>query len=148
VSDEVLIVFILNSLGKSHAQLWRNGQPSKDLPADLYNTEEINLWKEWAKKEGFAGEFHQSVIEYNKEFSFVSKSLGKPLGYCLWYYYNTYKPSDNYQLLKAHLRKLQLEQSRNRDECTICDDGGGKNLRPFLVVADVSALIFYLPFNI
>jgi hypothetical protein len=70
-------------------------------------------------------------MEYNKELLFVSKAIEKPIGFCLWYYYNTYKQSENYQLLKAHLRKLQLEQGRNRDECTICYDGGGKNVETY-----------------
>ena len=108
-------------------QVWKRGETSTNTLSDLYDAEESNKWKEWAKDPTLMDSFHQKIIEYSKELSLVSAAIGKPIGFCLWYYYNKYKTSGNYQALKAHLKKLELDQNRNSDECMICDDGGGKN---------------------
>ena len=83
-------------------------------------------WKDATKDDSFGENFHKAIIESNKEISFVASKLGITVGSCLWYYYNRYKPSNNYKILKCHIRKLQMEQTRNHDECAICDDGGGE----------------------
>lgn len=99
------------------------------MPADIYSVEESVRWKEWTKDPSLADEFHKVILEHNKDLYMVSLTLKKPIGFCLWYYYNKYKPSDNYKVLKAHIKKLQLEQNRNDDECAVCDDGGGESNR-------------------
>lgn len=107
-------------------QLWSHHDSATDIPAGLYDTKESKQWKEWAKDTSFADSFHKAIIETNKNISCVSSNVARPVGFCFWYYYNKYKPSHNYKILKSHMTKLHIEQSRNRDECTICEDGGGE----------------------
>ena len=84
-------------------------------------------WKDLTKGDSFAEKFHNAIVENEKEISNVGSKLGIPVGCCLWYYYNKYKPSNDYQILKSHIKKLMIEQTRNHDECAICDDGGGES---------------------
>lgn len=107
-------------------QLWSHDDSTTDIPAGLYDAKESKLWKEWATDSSFADSFHKAIIDTNKDISRVSSNVARPVGFCLWYYYNKYKPSYHYKVLKSHMTKLQIEQSRNRDECTICEDGGGE----------------------
>lgn len=110
---------------QSQRQLWSKDQDS-DPPSDLYNVNESKEWKEWAKYPTLMDQFHQAIIECNKELSSVASAIGRSVGFCLWYYYTKYKPSGNYKVLKARLKQMESEQSKNNDECMICDDGGGE----------------------
>jgi hypothetical protein len=108
-----------------HSKLWSPDDSSANNRHDiLHDVEESMKWKDATKDDSFRENFHKAVIESNKEISFVASKLGITVGSCLWYYYNRYKPSNNYNILKCHIRKLQMEQTRNHDECAICDDGG------------------------
>jgi hypothetical protein len=84
-------------------------------------------WNKWADDSTFAADFHSAMLKSKKEMRDVSSTLEKPIGFCLWYYYSKYKPSENYAALKRHMKELQMREIRNRDECTICEGGGGRS---------------------
>ena len=107
-------------------QLWSCTDSTLNNQNDLHDIGEINKWKGWANERAFANKFHNAVIDSNKEISVVASTLGRPIGFCLWYYYNKYKQSNNYHILKSRLRNIQLELNRNHDECFICEETGGK----------------------
>lgn len=78
-----------------------------------------------AKEPGFAEQFHKSVIETKKQMPELALTLGKPVGFLLWYYYHKYKVpsnSEKYQSLKQLMNELKKHE--NSDECAICEDGG------------------------
>ena len=83
-------------------------------------------WLEWANDDAFADEFHCKILETKKEFRPLTALIDKPIGFCLWYYYCKYKPSDKYVVLKNLLRDSNHESGEHLDECVICDDGGGE----------------------
>jgi hypothetical protein len=105
------------------------GMESKDV---INSNEEKFKWESWANDSSFAANFHDELLRCSKRMPDVASALKKPMGFCLWYYYSKYKSSDNYVALKNHMRELQIEASRNSDECTICDDGGGMTNLLFL----------------
>ncbi|KAL7481688.1 hypothetical protein ACHAW6_007364 [Cyclotella cf. meneghiniana] len=99
-------------------------------PAAAAPSHTINANKEkfkrnkWAEDPSFAADFHNAIMKCKKEMHAVSSTLEKPIGFCLWYYYSKYKPSDNYAALKRHMKVLQMQESRNQSKCAICEGGG------------------------
>jgi len=94
---------------------------------DLKEYDRVNsTWRDWAKDDAFANEFHCKILEVKKQFRLLAASINKPIGFCLWYYYYKYKTSDNYFTLKKLLMDNN-ESGENSDECVICDDGGGES---------------------
>lgn len=83
-------------------------------------------WREWAKDDAFANEFHHKILAAKKQFRILAVSMNKPIGFCLWYYYCKYKTSDNYVILK-NLLQDNNESGEHLDDCVICNDGGGES---------------------
>ncbi|KAL7494974.1 hypothetical protein ACHAWT_004031 [Skeletonema menzelii] len=83
-----------------------------------------STWLDWANDDAFANEFHCKILEAKKEFRPLAALIDKPIGFCIWYYYCKYKPSDKYVVLKNLLRDSNHESGEHLDECVICDDGG------------------------
>ena len=62
-------------------------------------------------------------MECKKQMCDLAKAINKTVGFCLWYYYTSYKPNkEMYGELKKLIKKLKSHD--NADECTICDEGG------------------------
>ncbi|KAL7476857.1 hypothetical protein ACHAW6_002692 [Cyclotella cf. meneghiniana] len=90
--------------------------PGAVAPSHTINANKEKLkWNKWAE---------DPSVACKKEMNDLASTLEKPIGFCLWYYYSKYKPSENYAALKRHMKELQLQESRNRYKCRICEGGG------------------------
>eukprot|EP00804_Cyclotella_cryptica_P003551 CCRYP_002166-RC/>CCRYP_002166-RC protein AED:0.06 eAED:0.06 QI:149/1/1/1/1/1/5/736/887 len=99
--------------------------PRAEAPSHIIDTNKEKIkWNECAEDPSFEVDFHNAMMQCKKELRDVSSTLKRPIGFCLWYYYSKYKPSKYYAALKNHMKEQQSQEGRNRDECTICEEGG------------------------
>lgn len=64
--------------------------------------------------------FASAILAKNKDFSAVSKELGRSVTSCLIHYYSKFKKSEGYAGLKQSTHRLKGQE----EFCAICDDGG------------------------
>jgi hypothetical protein len=72
--------------------------------------------------------FHQEIFRVRKDMEMVCKTLDIPMVSALTYYLGSFKPSDDYRLLKTVIVDERLGESQmlefGYDSCAICGDGG------------------------
>lgn len=72
--------------------------------------------------------FRDAIFEHRKDLPAVAKELGKSVCNVYTYYLSTYKPSDDYRLLKVVCQQETKEKEPDAladdDICQICKEGG------------------------
>ena len=109
----------LNYVSESkQEQIWNTEEDAATAPILTPST-----WYDTAKEPGFLDQFHKAIMKSKKQMRDLAKAINKTVGFCLWYYYTSYKPNKE---MYGELKKLikELKSHGNADECTICDEGG------------------------
>lgn len=115
IVTHVFIFFTLFHANLRQEKIWDAASPKPSLTP--------SAWYDWAKEPNLLHQFHKSIMESKKQLPALASSINKPVEFCLWYYYHTYKPKKE---LYAPLKRLMndVKETYNSDECAACEEGG------------------------
>jgi hypothetical protein len=74
--------------------------------------------------------YHKEIYRLRKDLGALCKKMEIPMTACWAYYLGSFKPSDDYRLLKTVLNEehsrieMPSAEKHDHDECAICGDGG------------------------
>jgi len=88
---------------------------------DPFNIKNKNKEDEWTEED--IAKYKHSIVKSNKDFSFISKIVGKSRGECLHFYYTRFKMLPEYSKLKKKIKESSKKVKQtdvNADFCFIC----------------------------